>query len=227
MKLHVDYHARVVIETTALDWTPSPLPGVERKPLDRDGGEVARATSLVRYAPGSAFSAHTHGGGEEFLVLDGVFEDEHGAYPAGTYVRNPIGTRHIPKSPAGCTILVKLWQFEDADTAHFSIDTNTADWQPGRVPGQREILLHRFGEEIVKLIDFAPGTRSLPQVHDGGEEVFVLTGTLSDEHGDYPAGTWYRVPPGSSHTPFSREGCRIWLKAGHLSPRAKLPPGLA
>lgn len=223
MKLHTDYAQRVVTDTTAMPWTPSPLPGVERKPLDRDGGEVARATSLVRYAPGSSFSAHMHGGGEEFFVCDGVFEDEHGAYPAGSYVRNPIGSRHIPKSPQGCTILVKLWQFEAGDTAQFAIDTNTAEWQPGRVPGQREILLHRFGDEVVKLIDFAPGCTSVHHLHDGGEEVFVLAGTLSDEFGDYPAGAWYRVPPGSSHTPFSREGCRIWFKAGHLPPRAKLP----
>ena len=75
--------------------------GVDRRPLDRIGEEVARATSIVRYAPGSRFSAHTHGGGEEFIVLDGVFQDEHGDYPPGTYVRNPPGTRHTPGSEPG------------------------------------------------------------------------------------------------------------------------------
>lgn len=223
MKLHTDYAQRVVIDTGAMAWIPSPLPGVARKPLDRDGDEVARATSLVRYAPGSSFSAHTHGGGEEFFVLEGVFEDEHAAYPAGSYVRNPVGSRHIPRSTAGCTILVKLWQFEDGDTRQVAIDTTTAEWQPGRVTCQREILLHQYGTEVVKLVDFAPGCTSLHHDHGGGEEVLVLQGVLSDEFGDYPAGTWYRVPPGSSHSPFSRDGCRIWFKAGHLPPRAKLP----
>ncbi|GAL13613.1 hypothetical protein JCM19233_4618 [Vibrio astriarenae] len=52
-------------------------------PLDRVGGEVARATSIVRYKPNSAFSPHTHDGGEEFFVLEGVFSDEHGDYPQG------------------------------------------------------------------------------------------------------------------------------------------------
>ncbi|WP_022976089.1 cupin domain-containing protein [Nevskia ramosa] len=223
MKLNTDYTQRVVIDTTAMDWTPSPEAGVERKRLDRDGDEVARATSLVRYAPGSRFAAHTHGGGEEFYVLEGVFEDEHAAYPAGTYVRNPKGSRHIPRSSQGCTILVKLWQFENGDTAQFAIDTSTVEWKPGRVPCQQEILLHQFGDEVVKLIDFAPGCASLFHAHGGGEEVLVLQGVLSDELGDYPAGTWYRVPPGSAHTPFSRAGCRIWFKAGHLPPRTKLP----
>ncbi len=223
MKLHSDYSQRVVIDTTAMAWTPSPLAGVERKLLDRDGDEVARATSLVRYAPGSSFSAHTHGGGEEFYVLEGVFEDEHGAYPAGTYVRNPVGSRHVPRSTLGCTILVKLWQFEDGDSTQFAVDSLTSEWLPGRVPGQTQIPLHAFGDEVVVIIDFAPGTTSLHHVHARGEEVFVLSGTLSDEHGDYPAGTWYRAPPGSSHRPFSREGCRIWFKAGHLPPRTKLP----
>ncbi len=223
MKLNTDYTQRVVIDTNAMDWTPSPEAGVERKRLDRDGDEVARATSLVRYAPGSSFAAHTHGGGEEFYVLEGVFEDENAAYPAGTYVRNPVGSRHVPRSTAGCTILVKLWQFEDGDTAQFAIDTTTAEWKPGRVPGQTQILLHQFGDESVSIIDFAPGVTSLPHLHARGEEVLVLQGVLSDEFGDYPAGTWYRVPPGSSHTPYSRDGCRIWFKSGHLPPRTKLP----
>jgi ChrR-like protein with cupin domain len=89
MNLNSDFGARAAVHAARLDWTPSPIPGVDRRMLDRIGGEVARATSVVRYAPHSRFSSHTHGGGEEFLVLDGVFQDEHGDYPAGTYVRNP------------------------------------------------------------------------------------------------------------------------------------------
>ncbi len=84
------------------------MPGVERRMLERDGDEVARATSLVRFAPNSAFSAHRHGGGEEFLVLEGVFSDESGDFPAGTYARNPVGSRHVPSSELGCVIFVKL-----------------------------------------------------------------------------------------------------------------------
>src|SRR6266704_5630699 len=108
--VNADFSRRVVIATDEMPWIPSPQAGVERRPLDRIGGEVARATSLVRYAPASAFAAHTHGLGEEFLVLDGVLSDEHGDYPTGTYVRNPPGSRHSPRTAPGCMILVKLRQ---------------------------------------------------------------------------------------------------------------------
>ena len=64
--------------------------------LDRIGDEVARATSIVRYAPGSSFARHEHAKGEEFLVLEGIFSDDSGDYPAGFYVRNPPGSGHTP-----------------------------------------------------------------------------------------------------------------------------------
>ena len=93
MNLNSDFGARAAIHAARLDWMPSPIPGVDRRMLDRIGDEVARATSIVRYAQHSRFAPHTHGGGEEFLVLDGVFQDEHGDYPTGTYVRNPTDQR--------------------------------------------------------------------------------------------------------------------------------------
>src|SRR5262245_3272776 len=107
MELNADFSQRVAIHAARLAWVPSPMAGVERRMLDRIGEEVARATSIVRYAPHSHFSPHTHGGGEEFLVLDGIFQDEHGDYPAGSYVRNPPTTRHTPGSEPGCVIFVK------------------------------------------------------------------------------------------------------------------------
>ena len=98
MELHADFSRRVAVHAARLPWVASPMAGVERRMLDRIGDEVARATSIVRYAPGSHFSSHTHGGGEEFLVLEGVFEDEYGEFPAGSYVRNPPTSRHTPGS---------------------------------------------------------------------------------------------------------------------------------
>ena len=108
MNINADFTLKAVMDTHALDWEPSPMDGVERQPLDRVGDEVARASSIVRYAAGSSYSAHTHGGGEEILVLDGIFSDEHGHYPAGTYLRNPPGSTHTPFSTEGCTLFVKL-----------------------------------------------------------------------------------------------------------------------
>ncbi|HID68328.1 MAG TPA: cupin, partial [Roseibacterium sp.] len=120
MDLNTDFSKRVIVHSDQLEWSASPMPGVDRRMLDRIGGEVARATSIVRYAPGSKFSPHTHTGGEEFIVLDGVFQDEHGDFPAGTYVRNPPTTSHTPGSDEGCTIFVKLWQFDMEDRTQFS-----------------------------------------------------------------------------------------------------------
>ena len=132
MRLNADFSARVVIRPVDYQWVNSPMRGVERMMLDRIGDEVARATSLVRYAPGSAFSEHVHSGGEEFLVLEGEFGDEHRLYPVGTYVRNPIGSSHTPKvGEQGCVILVKLHQFLADDQTQVVIDTRTTEWSQG------------------------------------------------------------------------------------------------
>ena len=197
-------------------WLASPMPGVDRQMLDRIGEEVARATSIVRYAPQSYFSEHEHGGGEEFFVLDGVFSDETGDYPAGTYVRNPIGSRHTPHSDEGCTIFVKLHQFAAEDRAQFSIDTRSAEFLPGPAKGLTVLPLHEFGTESVALVRWEPGTCFTGHRHWGGEEILVLEGVFQDEHGDYPAGTWLRNPHLSEHHPFSDEGCLIYVKTGHL-----------
>ena len=63
MLLNADFSERVTLDTHAMDWTRSPSSGVQRKMLDRVGDEVARATSVVQFAPDSYFPAHTHGGG--------------------------------------------------------------------------------------------------------------------------------------------------------------------
>ena len=218
MELNADFSKRVVVHSADMPWVASPMPGVERRMLDRIGEEVARATSIVRYAPGSHFSAHTHTGGEEFLVLDGVFQDEHGDFPAGTYVRNPIGTAHSPRvGPQGCVIFVKLQQFERDDQAQFATDTSTADFEPGASEGIERLKLHEFGTERVALIRWAPNTAVARHVHKRGEEVFVIEGAFYDDDGEYPAGTWIRSPHGSEHAPFTRsEGALVYVKVGHL-----------
>lgn len=216
MELHDDLDQRVVLDTMVLPWAPSPLAGVERRLLDRRGDEVARATSLVRYSPGSRFDRHRHGGGEEILVLEGTFSDDHGHYPAGTYLRNPSGSDHEPFSEEGCTLLVKLHQMHPGDQQRVVIDTHRNDWLPGLVAGLRVMPLHAFGSEHVALVRWAPGTVFQPHRHGGGEEILVLEGVFQDEHGHYAAGSWLRNPHGSQHRPWSELGCTIWVKTGHL-----------
>jgi anti-sigma factor ChrR (cupin superfamily) len=217
MMLNADFSRRVVIRPEDREWRASPASGVERMMLDRIGDEVARATTIVRFAPDSAFDAHTHGGGEEYLVLDGVFSDEAGDYPAGTYVRNPIGTAHRPHiGPEGATILVKLHQFDPSDTEQKVIDTKTTTFVPGAHSGLEILPLHSVPGEEVTLQRWAPGTRLPEHVHRGGQEVYVLKGSFADEHGAYPQGTWIRNPDGFRHTAWSEGGCLLWVKTGHL-----------
>ena len=150
------------------------MEGVERRMLDRRGAELARATSIVRYAPGSRFERHSHGGGEEILVLEGTFSDEQGNYPAGSYLRNPVGSSHAPFSEAGCTLLVKLQQMHPADQRRLVIDTNSSTWLPGLVKGLEVMPLHGFGSEHVALVRWAPGTRFQPHGHPGGAASYRL-----------------------------------------------------
>lgn len=225
MNLNDDFSQRVVAAAAQARWVPSPLPGVERRLLDRVGGEVARATSVVRYAPGSRFDRHVHGGGEEILVLEGVFSDEGGDHPAGTYLRNPPGSSHAPFSREGCVLFVKLWQFMAGDTAPLRIDTRRAPWRPGLVPGLSVLPLHSHEGIDTALVRWAPMTRFQPHRHPGGEEIFVLEGVFSDEGGDYPAQTWLRSPRWSQHAPFTGpEGALIYVKVGHLGAGFLAPP---
>ncbi len=216
MQIHADLSKRAVANSNELPWIDSPLPGVQRRMLERDGEEVARATTIVRYAPDSYFDAHTHTGGEEYLVLDGIFSDEMGDFHQGMYVRNPIGSKHKPYTENGTTILVKLQQFDPDDQEYVRIDTSKEEWLPGRVEGLHVMPLHEYGTEKVALVKWEPGTVFNRHIHSQGEEIFVLSGTFADEHGTYSQGTWIRNPAGSEHTPYSEKGCLIYVKTGHL-----------
>lgn len=218
MRLNSDFTIRTVIEPKDYHWVDSPMPGVSRMMLDRIGDEVARATSLVKYESDSVFSSHVHGGGEEVLVLDGTFGDEHGLYPAGTYIRNPIGTSHTPAVGSdGALIFVKLHQFDSGDVEQFVISTPDQSFRPGLVEGLSVLPLHQYKSEQVALVRWAPDTQFNTHRHWGGEEILVLEGTFYDEHGEYPKGTWIRSPHMSQHTPFTRsDGALIYVKTGHL-----------
>ncbi len=222
--INADFSQRVVIRPSDYQWVNSPMLGVTRMMLDRVGSEVARATSLVRYQPNSEFSSHTHGGGEEFYVLEGVFSDEYGDYPAGSYIRNPIGTSHTPRIGShGAVIFVKLHQFDQHDQQRVNIDTNSQSWQQGLVNGLQVMPLHSFGSEHISLVSWAPNTQFKSHQHWGGEEILVLSGTLYDEYGSYPQGTWIRSPHLSQHCPYTlNEGALIYVKVGHLNSIGKL-----
>ena len=217
MELNADFSKRAVVHAAQIPWKPSPMPGVDRRMLDRLGDEVARATSIVRYAPGSAFSPHVHTGGEEFLVLDGIFQDEHGDFPPGTYVRNPPETSHTPASAPGCTIFVKLWQFDMADRTQLRVDTDTAlfNADPDR-PGVQHLSLFADKREKVSMERWQPGSR-VELDAAGGLEILVLEGSFEECDETFSAQSWLRLPTGSATTAVaSPDGARVWIKRDHL-----------
>ena len=219
-RINADFSRLAVVHTVVMEWQASPSPSVWRKRLELCGGaESGRVTSLVRYEANSAFPQHPHPDGEEILVLDGTFSDEHGDYPAGTYLLHPDGFSHAPFSTDGCELFVKLRQYPGADRRQIIVDTNNCAWRPGRAPGVTAIPL--YGEtghpEAMRLVRFAPGAMVPGHDHPGGEEVFVLDGGIEDDNGAYGAGSWVRYPAGSRHAVRSENGCTLYVKTGHLA----------
>jgi len=217
IELNADFEKRAAVHGGQIEWQASPMPGVHRRMLERIGDEVARATTIVRFAPGSKFSAHVHTGGEEFLVLDGVFQDEHGDFPVGTYVRNPPDSSHTPGSDAGCTILVKLWQMEKADRTHVITDTNKIALHP--VKGRdhsRLASLFSDGREDVRIEEWQAGT-TMSFTPSGGIEVFVIDGGFEEGGETFAKDSWLRLPPDAPlHAQVGGKGARVWIKEGHL-----------
>lgn len=223
MQINDDLNRPAIVHASRLDWVPSPAAGVDRKMLYREGEEVARATSIVRYAPGSAFPRHVHSGGEEILVLDGTFQDEHGDYPAGSYFRNPPGTSHEPAAAEGCTIFVRLWQFRQGDGTQVVRQPGEGAAAPLRagVPAGR--VLFDDGAERVVIEDWAPGaTIDLPNAR--GLELLVLSGSFGAAEDTMMPQSWCRLPAGQSlHARVGPEGARVWIKDAPLRHQDILP----
>lgn len=217
MLLNADFSKSVLVVPQENDWIASPASGVSRLMLDRIGDEVARATSIVRYAAGSRFSRHEHAKGEEFLVLDGVFSDEHGDYPTGTYVRNPPGSGHSPFSADGCRILVKLRQFDPQDLTHVVIDTNDArSWQGDEASQVSFVNLHNYGTEEVRMLRMSQGSGLSETVGDGGLELLVISGSVAYDDRHLATESWLRLPPGSELVLNAESTAILWVKSGHL-----------
>jgi hypothetical protein len=217
MRINADFSRRVIVARSNAVWITSPEAGVDRIMLDRIGDEVARATSIVRYAAGSSFARHEHANGEEFLVLDGVFSDNNGDYPTGFYVRNPPGSGHAPFSKDGCRILVKLRQFDPQDLTPLIIDTgNRRLWQEGHDANTSYLPLHEFGAERVGMAWIASGSTYPVRADPGGTEIFVVSGSIryGDEH--LPAESWLRFPAARTAELRASADTVLWMKRGHL-----------
>jgi quercetin dioxygenase-like cupin family protein len=216
MRINDDLSKPVIVHGAKLDWVPSPSGGVDRRMLFRVGGEVARATSVVRYAPGSAFPRHTHGGGEEIFVLDGTFQDEHGDYPAGSYFRNPPGTSHVPAAKNGCTIFVRLWQYRDGDHIQIVRQPGEGEHVEPRAGASAATVLFDDGHEEVRLEDWK-ANETVTIANPRGLEFFVLSGRVSINGETLEPQSWGRLPAGVGLTAtVGPAGARLWLKDAPL-----------
>jgi anti-sigma factor ChrR (cupin superfamily) len=219
-QINGDLSRRVCVDTRALEWSPSPSRTVWRKRLHLVGpAEAGQVTSIVRYEPGAVFPSHDHPGGEEILVLAGTFSDEHGDWPAGTYLLNPEGFRHAPFSRSGCLLFVKLRQYPGRDRVHVSVDTSKLAWAATSESDVEAKILYSQHPylDTVAIEHWSPHARLRERSYEHGAEYFVLEGSFADEMGVYHAGTWLRMPAASGHQPRTTEGCITYAKCSGLA----------
>lgn len=217
---------RVAVDTVAIPWTASPSGTVWRKRVHLVGPpEAGQVTSIVRYEPSSAFHAHAHPDGEEILVLEGVFSDEHGDWPAGTYLLNPEGFRHAPFSRDGCVLFVKLRQFPGRTREHVALRSETLPWEPVREGVAVRRLYSQAGfADTTRLERWAPGASLGRLEYAAGAELFVLDGGFADGETELERGGWLRLPPGSAHSPVTGSGCTLYIKEGGFAYLRAAPP---
>ncbi len=171
----------------------------------------------MRYAAGSGYSAHTHNGGEEILVLEGIFSDEYGDYPAGTYLRNPPGTSHQPFSKEGCTLLVKLWQFAEDDSTQLRLNTRQGDWQAGLVDGLSVLPLHEHNGVNTALVRWSAHTQSNDIHIPAAKKSWCLKVYFVMSSVNILLAARLEIQGYSSHAPFTLEqGALIYVKVGHI-----------
>jgi anti-sigma factor ChrR (cupin superfamily) len=212
-----DLSVRIAVDTESMPWTPSPSRTVWRKRVHLVGApESGQVTSIVRYDALSTFHGHEHPDGEEILVLDGVFSDEHGDWPAGTYLLNPEGFRHAPFSREGCVLFVKLRQFPGRTREHVAIRSESLPWQGTARAGVavRPLYAQPGFADSMRLERWSADTRLGRVDYPNGAEVLVLDGSFADEEGTFVRGTWLRLPPGASHAPSTADGCVLYIKEG-------------
>lgn len=217
MNVNDDFSRRVVMHGEQIAWEDSPMPGVQRRRLDRVAGENERVTTIVRYAPNSQFSSHVHGGGEEFIVLEGVFEDDYGDWPVGSYIRNPPGSKHTPGSKPGCTIFVKLWQFDANDRTFIHANRyKLGSVDDANRSGVKASPLYQDTHETVCFETWEPHSTVAVDAA-GGAEIFVLEGSFTADNETLRTQSWLREPVGGQVLAnVGEQGVQVWIKTRHL-----------
>ena len=212
--LNAELGRRVVVRSSELAWEASPAGGVERKRFHRFGPpESGQVTSLVRYLPGARFPSHAHPEGEEIFVIEGVFSDARGDWPAGSWLASPEGFEHAPWSDAGCLIFVKLRQYPgDRPQAGIATRGSDARWRPGAQAGAVLKLLDdpRFPERIT--LERLPAGARVALFAAGGVELFVVEGLVEVDGERLDACAFLRLPAGEPARAVVEEDALLWIK---------------
>lgn len=180
-ELNCDKTKQILINTASDEWVETFASGVKRKMIERYGGEVARCTTIVEFLPNKTFPQHTHSGGEEFFVLDGVWHDDFGSFPKFSYVRNYIGSSHTPRiGESGCVIMVKLRQMdvdtkEEPHTAICVDEKMSNNWKALSGENKECVLFENANEVVSVMVLKEQAEITIPE---NGMEIFVVEGEM-------------------------------------------------
>lgn len=101
-------------------------------------------------------------------------------------------------------------------TRRVVMHTQDMPWQSSPASRVRRKRLHLVGGaesgQVTSVVEYLPGASFPEHPHPEGEEIFVLSGTFSDQTGDAHAGTHLLNPDGFRHAPYSEPGCVIFVK---------------
>ncbi len=211
-QINSDCSLFVSVNTEQISWQNSPMSGVQRKRLELIGIKKPQITTIVKFAPESYFELHEHDGGEEILVLDGIFSDVKGDFGPGFYVRNPPGTTHRPFSKNGCTILVKLRQFNEGDQLQFAVNTNDSVWFSTDTNDVEKLPLHQYKNEQVVMYRFNDNSDAIEFNFFQSSEIYVMEGNIDIFNTNYAAGSWLRYPANTAIKIGSKNEACIWMK---------------
>jgi anti-sigma factor ChrR (cupin superfamily) len=214
-KNHTNLLTRAAVLPTSLTWYQTNYTGIWFRCFESDN-EIQEhpVTMLTRFDPGGFFQLHGHPGGEEILVLQGIFEDEIGIHTPGTYMLNPEGFIHRPYSNEGCLTFVKLRQHGGKTRNQVRTNIYESPWQSGIIPKiEVKTLYQQIGyPEKVWVERWQPHTKLSNIVETEVKEIFLIEGSWSDALGNYPTGSWLRYPPNYPYSPASETGCLLYVK---------------
>lgn len=208
------------MDTRTMSWEKTDWPGIERKVLEFvNHPKMGRETSLLKFEPGTAWPSKKWDERVEIFVVEGTCFDESGEYTEHTFIRNPPGTTITLQSKTGCVVYVKWRVAIPTETHRIVIDAKNSQWLefPHRGADVLHLYPNKNGIETGR-IGHVHTNRKLPSHdHSIGEETFVLKGVLKDEFASYEAGTWFRMPCGLAHAPYTEDQrCMMLIREGDL-----------